>query len=73
MFSWTPESSIEAHITRVKDKLMDGLRLVEELSHSPPHTMDVPGITSHRFYSGASLPLSSDKYAIVGSSPVVFY
>jgi len=65
VFSWTPENIIEAHIARVKDRLLKGLQLVKKLSHSPPQTVDVPGITPLSFFGGTPLPLPSDKFFVL--------
>ena len=62
-FDWSPQSSIEDRLAYARQKLEDGRNFLDELwrAHSPPKTVDVPGIVPDTFYDGAPPPHEDDK------------
>ncbi|KAF8343061.1 uncharacterized protein EI90DRAFT_3031227 [Cantharellus anzutake] len=59
-----PMDYTEARISRVKNRLRRGLKLVQELSHLPPQTANMTDIPSDENLKGAP-PLETDKFFVL--------
>lgn len=65
-FSWAPESTVEGHLAKIKDRLNQGRDVVQRLydsrNTSTPNVVSVPGITPDTFFKGAEPPRQDDLY-----------